>query len=118
MSLEEQGWQRIGPVDAFGMGCIAPGKMLDQYGREVELAVTRTRHGLDVIVDRCPHQGVALTAHGCLNKRDQLVCKLHDWTFNLPNGTAGDARGVNLHTVEYQVHEDVLWVRPDPNTFY
>ena len=118
MSLEEQGWQRLGPTETYKVGQIASGEMLDQYGRTVELAVTRTLDGIDVIVDRCPHQGVALTANGCLNQRNQLVCKLHAWTFNLPNGTRGDAGAKNLHTVEHQVYGDDLWVRPDPNTFY
>jgi len=118
VDLESQGWQRLGRASGYDEGKITSASMLDQYDRPVEIAVTRTSAGLDVIVDRCPHQGVAFTARGCINRYNQLVCKWHDWTFNLANGTDTSARGITLQTVESQVHEGHVWVRPDPNVFY
>jgi len=118
MDLENDGWQRLGPISQYHEGKITSGEMLNQYEQTVELAITKTSAGLDVIVDRCPHQGVAFTERGCLTRNNQLVCTWHDWTFNLANGTDSGKPGIKLQTIEFQIHEDTLWVRPDPDVLY
>lgn len=47
---------------------------------DVKLVVYRTRAGLSVALDRCPHRGVPLSK-GCV-KEDHLVCAYHGLHFN------------------------------------
>ncbi len=115
MELEADGWQRLGSMDRFREGTITGGALKNHYGQTVEIAVVRTGLGLDIVLDRCPHQGVAFTDRGCINEHQQLVCTWHDWTFNLPKGCPGDRPGVKMQSIESKVVDDVLWARPGPN---
>lgn len=47
---------------------------------DVRLAIYRTREGLSVVLDRCPHRGVPVSK-GCI-KDDQLVCAYHGLRFD------------------------------------
>ena len=76
--------------------------------------VLRAGGRLDVIVDRCPHQGVALTERGCLNEHNQLVCTWHNWALNLPHGTDSEEPGVTLHGLESKIEGGSLWAKPEP----
>ena len=117
MSFGESDWQSLGPLDDFGMGSVTAAKMDGDYGNRVDVAVVRTEAGCDVIVDRCPHQGVALTERGCLNDDNQLVCTWHNWIFNLPNGTDSGQPGIQLQGIESQIRDGQLWVRSNPDLF-
>ncbi len=117
MSLEQDGWQRLGKLSNYSVNSVTPAKMLGEYGNTVEIAVVRTSVGIDVIVDRCPHQGVALTERGCVNEHKQLVCTWHNWTFNLPKGTDTELPGIQLQGIQSKINNDELWVMADPDLF-
>ena len=117
MSLADEGWQRLGECASFAVNTVTGAKVTGEYGNTIQLAIVRTPVGLDVIQDRCPHQGVAFTERGCLNDQNQLVCTWHNWVFNLPTGTDTEAPGVTLQPIKSQVSDGELWVLPDPDTF-
>ena len=117
MNLGDQDWQRLGDVSEYSIDSVTPAKMMGEYGNTVEVAVIRTSAGLDVIVDRCPHQGVALTERGCINEHKQLVCTWHNWIFNLPRGTDSDLPGIKLQGIQSKIEDDALWVMADPDLF-
>ena len=114
MLFDDLDWQALGAMDTFEIDSVTPAKIIGEFGTEIDLAVVRTRAGLDVIVDRCPHQGVPLTERGCLNDHNQLVCTWHNWALNLPNGTDSERPGVTLHGLESKVEDGVLWAKPEP----
>jgi len=107
-------WQELGPMDRFESNAISTAKIIGEFGNTIDLAVVRTSAGLDVIVDRCPHQGVALTERGCLNEHNQLVCTWHNWALNLPHGTDSEEPGVTLHGLESKIEGGSLWAKPEP----
>jgi len=117
MSLAEEGWQSVGEYASFAVNTVTGAKVIGEFGNSIDLAVVRTDAGLDVIQDRCPHQGVAFTERGCLNDQKQLVCTWHNWVFNLPTGTDTDLPGVTLQPIKSVVAEGQLWVLPDPDIF-
>ena len=117
MSFGDSEWQSLGPLHAFDIGSVTAAKMDGDYGNRVDVAVVRTKAGCDVIVDRCPHQGVAFTDRGCLNANNQLVCTWHNWIFNLPNGTDTAEPGIQLQSVESQIQDGELWVKSNPDLF-
>ena len=110
-------WQSLGAADRFAVGSVSPEKMMGEYGNQVEIAIVRTEAGLDVIVDRCPHQGVSLTERGCINGDNQLVCTWHNWVFNLPNGTDSESPGIRLQGIDSKIENGELLVRADPDLF-
>ena len=117
MSLEDDGWQRLGGTSEFPIGSVTAAKMQGEYGNTVEIAVVRTDAGLDVIVDRCPHQGGALTERGCINDDNQLVCTWHNWIFNLPQGTDTELPGIQLQGIQSKIEDGSLWVLADADLF-
>ncbi|MEE2787220.1 MAG: Rieske 2Fe-2S domain-containing protein [Myxococcota bacterium] len=115
MSLKSEGYKKLGAVDRFPMNAVSAATIRGSFGIEIDVAVVRTSAGLDVIVDRCPHQGVAFTERGCINEHNQLVCTWHNWNFKLPNGTDNDRPGGTVESLESRIEDNILWVKPDPD---
>ena len=115
MSLKAKGYKKLGPIDRFPVGCIKGATIRGSFGFEIDVAVVRTEAGLDVIADRCPHQGVAFTERGWLNENNHLVCTWHNWNFKLPNGTDNDLPGGSVEAIDSVIEDGILWVKPDPD---
>jgi nitrite reductase/ring-hydroxylating ferredoxin subunit len=72
----------LGPIDALPLGepCLLKGP-----GGERLACVRRADGGVDVVDDRCPHEGYPLS-QGTV-KDGVLTCKWHNWKFDLATGT-------------------------------
>ena len=118
MSLKAKGYKKLGSVDRFPKNKVSAATIRGAFGMEIDVAVVRTDAGLDVIVDRCPHQGVAFTDRGCINEDNQLVCTWHNWNFKLPNGTDNDLPAGSVVALESVIEDGVVWAKPDEDLLF
>jgi len=82
--------------------------MTFQFKNE-KICVTRTEKGLYAFGDKCPHNGARLSLGFC-TKKNEVVCPLHRYSFDLDNGkaTSGGAFAIKIYPIEFR--EDGVWV--------
>jgi toluene monooxygenase system ferredoxin subunit len=65
------------------------------------ILLVRLESGVFAYVDRCPHQGVALSL-GCL-EGSRLTCSAHGWSFDAATGAGINPRGTTLTPVRLRL---------------
>ncbi len=67
----------------------------------ITLCLANTAKGWYAIQDACPHQGASLSG-GKLNQQQQVICPLHQYSYNLQTGQEGGKRtaGAQIYTVQ------------------
>jgi cytochrome P450/nitrite reductase/ring-hydroxylating ferredoxin subunit len=102
----QDGWVPIGAASELA----GPGPFAAAAGG-VELVLVRARGGLRAYEGRCPHQG-ALLAEGEVVAGGELVCRNHQWRFDVATGQRRDGGGC-LRACPLEVRDGVLVVQPD-----
>ena len=68
------------------------------------ICLIKTLNGLKACSSKCPHAGGDLSA-GFLDKRENIICPVHNYRFSLNNGRDTDGEGYFLKI--FEVKEDV-----------
>ena len=68
------------------------------------VCLIKTGSGLKACSSKCPHAGGDLSA-GFLDKRENIICPVHNYRFNLNNGR--DINGEGYFLKIFDVREDV-----------
>ncbi len=96
----------LGPIDALPIGapCLLKGP-----GGERLVCVRRGGGGVDVLEDRCPHEGYPLS-QGVV-KDGLLTCRWHNWKFDLATGACrfgGEGARRFLSSIDARGHLEVI----------
>jgi len=112
MHLMDEGFFDVGSVESF-----RPGKGTVVRVDHVDVAVFNLDQGWYAIKDACPHMGASL-ADGRLEK-DRIVCRWHDWGFDLATGEGDSQRRACVRVYELKLSDGRVWLKPptgsDPN---
>lgn len=77
--------------------------------RGEKICVTRNREGFFAVQDKCPHNGASLSRGFC-NEKNEIVCPLHRYSFNLKTGKATSGGAYALKTYPISIKEDGVFV--------
>jgi nitrite reductase/ring-hydroxylating ferredoxin subunit len=59
--------------------------------------------------DKCPHNGASLSRGSC-NKKNEVVCPLHSYSFDLETGKSTLGGVFTLKTYPIEIKEDGIYV--------
>lgn len=71
--------------------------------------MVRTSKGLFAFGDKCPHNGASLSRGSCTNK-NEVVCPLHRYSFDLETGKATSGGAFALKTYPVEIKEEGVFV--------
>jgi 3-phenylpropionate/trans-cinnamate dioxygenase ferredoxin subunit len=69
------------------------------------VCVIKTADGLKACSSKCPHAGGDLSS-GFLDKRENIICPVHGYRFNLNNGRDTDGEGYFLKIIREKEKEE------------
>lgn len=61
------------------------------------------------IDDRCPHNGASLSMGMC-NEKNEIICPLHRYPFNLETGKASAGMAISVQTYPIKIQENGVFV--------
>ena len=76
---------------------------------EKTICVIQTASGLKACASKCPHAGGDLSV-GYLDNRDQIVCPVHGYRFNVNSGRDNNGEGYFLKIYPLKIDEDGIFV--------
>ncbi len=74
-----------------------------------KICITRTSHGAYAVQDRCPHNGASLSKGFCTVK-NEIVCPLHRYSYDLESGKGTSGGGFALKTYPIRCEEQGVYV--------
>ena len=102
-------WVKIFQSDALARTAIQENtlRLIIVYGKRICLTV----HGgkFFAVQDRCPHNGASLS-EGKINHREEIVCPLHGYRFQLNGGMACDSSSADLVTYPIKIDDTGFFI--------
>lgn len=77
---------------------------------ERDICLALTQSGLKACGATCPHAGARLAKVGKLDAKDNLVCCVHQYSFNLTHGRDTFNEGFFLKIYPIEIREDGVFV--------
>lgn len=74
-----------------------------------KICVTRTLKGLFAFQEKCPHNGASLSQGFCTPK-NEIVCPLHRYSFDLESGKATSGGAFAIKTYPLEFREDGVYL--------
>lgn len=74
-----------------------------------KICITRTGKGAYAVQDRCPHNGASLSKGFCSDK-NEIICPLHRYSFDLESGKATSGGAFALKTYPIKITADGVYV--------
>jgi nitrite reductase/ring-hydroxylating ferredoxin subunit len=74
-----------------------------------KVCVAHTTDGFFVVQDRCPHNGAELSKGFC-SEKNEIVCPIHRYSFNLKNGKATSGGSYTLKTYPIDIRDNGVFV--------
>ena len=102
-------WIRIFESAAEYDNYIQPGTMMVFELKGEKICVTRTSKGIFAVQDRCPHNGASLSKGFCTLK-NEIVCALHRYSFDLESGKSTSGGAYALKTYPIEVRQDGVYI--------
>lgn len=65
--------------------------------------------GIYAVQEKCPHNGASL-AMGYCNEKDEIICPLHRYPFNIKTGKATAGMAIGLETYPIKIQSDGVFV--------
>jgi nitrite reductase/ring-hydroxylating ferredoxin subunit len=73
------------------------------------VCIIKTANGLRACSSKCPHAGADLS-EGYLDKRENIICPVHNYRFNLINGRDTNNEGYFLKIFQIEETEDGVFI--------
>jgi nitrite reductase/ring-hydroxylating ferredoxin subunit len=73
------------------------------------ICLIKTINGLTACSSKCPHAGGDLSS-GFLDKRENIICPVHNYRFNLNNGRDTNGEGYFLKIFEVKENEEGIFI--------
>lgn len=74
-----------------------------------KICVTRTSKGAFAVQDRCPHNGASLSKGFC-SVKNEIICPLHRYSFDLESGKATSGGAYALKTYPISIKSDGVYL--------
>jgi 3-phenylpropionate/trans-cinnamate dioxygenase ferredoxin subunit len=74
-----------------------------------KICLVKTSHGLKACSSQCPHAGGDL-AEGIIDKRENIICPVHNYRFNLKNGMDTNNEGYFLKIYKIEKNEEGIFI--------
>jgi nitrite reductase/ring-hydroxylating ferredoxin subunit len=74
-----------------------------------KICVTRTAKGAYAVQDRCPHNGASLSKGFCTEK-NEIVCPLHRYSYDLESGKATSGGAFALKTYPFEIRDGAVYL--------
>ncbi len=87
----------------------------DENGKEEQICLSHTKDGFFAVQNKCSHSGADLHK-GFINEKNEVVCPLHNYCFDLKTGkiTRGNAPSLKTYKLEWKVdkstNENALYI--------
>lgn len=85
------------------------GKARSMMVKGKKICVSRTSEGIFAVDDRCPHNGASLSQGYC-NEKNEIICPMHRYPFDLKSGKATSGLAMNLNTYPIEISDDGYYV--------
>ena len=76
---------------------------------EKSICIVKTEKGLKACSSRCPHAGGDLS-EGFLDKRENIICPVHNYRFSLKNGRDTNDEGYFLKIFGIKENEEGVFI--------
>ena len=73
------------------------------------ICVIKTKNGLKACSSRCPHAGGDLSS-SFLDKRENIICPVHNYRFNLNNGRDTNGEGYFLKIFRVEENQEGIFI--------
>lgn len=74
-----------------------------------KICVTHSAQGFYAVQDKCPHNGANLSRGFCTEK-NEIVCPLHRYSFDLESGKSTSGGGYALKTYPIKMNDNGVFV--------
>jgi nitrite reductase/ring-hydroxylating ferredoxin subunit len=102
-------WFKIFEAEQNANDYLPFGTLITFQFKGQNICVTRTPEGFFAFGDKCPHNGASLSKGFC-TKKNEIVCPLHRYSFDLSSGKATSGGAFALKTYPVEVRENGVYV--------
>lgn len=102
-------WLRIFENEDEFRNYIQPNTFVIFQFKGEKICVTRTEKGFFAVQDKCPHNGASLSKGFCTQK-NEIVCPLHRYSFDLSTGKATSGGAYALKTFPIEIKKDGVYL--------
>ncbi len=102
-------WIKIFETETEFENYVQPNKFIVFQLRGEKICVTRTAKGAYAVQDKCPHNGASLSQGFC-SQKNEIICPLHRYSFDLDSGKATSGGAYALKTYPIQIKTDGVYV--------
>ena len=74
-----------------------------------KICITKTDAGIFAFGDKCPHNGASLSKGFC-SKKNEIICPLHRYSFDLKSGKATSGGAFAIKTYPVKINEEGLFI--------
>ncbi len=74
-----------------------------------KICIAHSTNGVFAVADRCPHNGASLSQGFCTEK-DEIVCPMHRYPFDLKTGRTTSGLSMNVLTYPIQIKENGVFI--------
>lgn len=74
-----------------------------------KICLAHSNEGLFAVADRCPHNGASLSSGYC-NEKNEIICPMHRYPFNLKTGRTTSGLAINVKTYPIKIEENGVFI--------
>ena len=102
-------WFKIFDDEITLINCIQPNSLLVFEFKNEKICVTRNDFGYFAVQEKCPHNGASLSRGYC-NLKNEIVCPLHRYSFDLKTGKSTSGSAFALKTYPVEIRKDGVYL--------
>jgi nitrite reductase/ring-hydroxylating ferredoxin subunit len=99
-------WHKLADANEF---LVAEGIILSMRAGDKQLCITQIEGDYFAFQSKCPHAGASFE-HAWLTEKNELVCPLHRYRFDVRSGRNTTGEGFNLVRYPIKIDERGVWV--------
>jgi nitrite reductase/ring-hydroxylating ferredoxin subunit len=105
----EYKWKKIcdSESELNNMFQLSPVQTFIVFGKKV--CLVKGSDAVYAVQERCPHNGASLSGGYC-NDKDEIICPLHRYPFNIKTGRASAGMALSLDTYPVKIQDDGVFL--------
>jgi 3-phenylpropionate/trans-cinnamate dioxygenase ferredoxin subunit len=102
-------WFKIFDSEDALKNCILPNTLVVFEFKNEKICVTQNANGFFAVQEKCPHNGASLSRGFC-NVKNEIVCPLHRYSYDLKTGKSTSGSAFALKTYPIEVRSDGVFI--------